>query len=218
MISLSLSCDLITRSHDLNCLWTCSEDQLAVNTAPAERPGKCSCLSIWLAHFWWRLFLLFLSSLAFHIPFTTPYLWPLRTSPHKPVYLSLICAVNLNLILSFRLTQTTHTVFIFHFSCGPNTHHRLLGNHLSIFFLPGADVWLPICMVCVHVCGGQCVWVCVCVSPERGLAKLSSGAAPVSSPVIIMSPSPCLTEHTGSGSAVLWPLLLSLCVSLLMHV
>lgn len=71
----------------------------------------------------------------------------------------------------------------------------------------------------VDVCVCVCVWrgpvcVCVCVSLERVLAKLSTGAAPVSSLVIIMSPSPCLTEHT--GSAVLWPLRLPLCVSLMM--
>lgn len=72
---------------------------------------------------------------------------------------------------------------------------------MSIFFPWGRCLITGLYGVCVYMhvsmcaCGGA-VGVC---PPERVLAKLSSGAAPVSSPVIIMSPSPCLTEHGASA-------------------
>lgn len=141
----------------------------------------------------------------------------LCTSVQKHLYICLMCTVNLNLIFSFCLTHTSthsHTVFIFHFSCGPSTHHWLLGNHLSIFFPPiGRHLITHLYVLCVCVFAHVHVQRFLRISPERGLAKLSSGTAPLSSPVITMNPSPCLTEDT--GSAVLW-LLLSMCERLLM--
>lgn len=113
----------------------------------------------------------FLLSLFISKKTPASYLCRLCSSPHKPLYLLLICAVYFNLILSFCLTQShTRCFFIFHFSCGTNIHYRLLGNNLSFSFfsLQGQTFDYPF-IWCVCVCS------CQCVSPERGLAKLNSG-------------------------------------------
>lgn len=144
-----LSHDLTAHSHDLNYPWT--SDQLTVNTAPVGRQGKC-CLSIRLADLWWRLFFLCLFSYPNK---TASYLWPLCTSPREPLYLFLICAVYLNLILSFCLTCSCSLFFFF--SCGTNIHYWLLRNRLSFFSPWGQTFDYPfIWCVCVCVRAGVC--------------------------------------------------------------
>lgn len=142
----------------------------------------------------------------------------LCTSVQKHLYICLMCTVNLNLIFSFCLTHThkypfTHCLY-FSFFMWTQYTPLVARKPFEHFFPPiGRHLITHLYVLCVCVFAHVHVQRFLRISPERGLAKLSSGTAPLSSPVITMNPSPCLTEDT--GSAVLW-LLLSMCERLLM--